>query len=267
MDIPVFQEKKALFSWLSKNKELLIAEKKHAKKFSDELPVYVSNPEKKGTATKNILTGNNDLLVEVIMNTTNVFDSHGDVHLNGLWEKTIKETKKHFHVQEHKIRFENIIADGDDVSVFTKNDTFANLGFQMEGETQALIFKSIIKSTRNPFMYSQYIDGYVEGHSVGMVYVKYSLAINDTDYPDEYNEYQKYYPQIANKSELDKVGWFWAIKEARLVEGSAVVMPSNIFTRTQSIQEIEPQQKSTLFEPQKSTQKFESIFEIINNKL
>jgi len=48
-----------------------------------------------------------ELRVKVVINTTNILDSHGDVHIPGLWNKSLKENKSLLHLQEHKQAFAN----------------------------------------------------------------------------------------------------------------------------------------------------------------
>jgi len=161
-----------------------------------------------------------------------IMDSHKDVHINGIWKKTISENKRIKHVREHKDGFENIIADKEDLKVFTKLYTWKDLGLDKEGTTEALVFDSVVKKERNSFMYKQYKENNVDNHSVGMYYVNVKFALNDSG--DEYAalkaEYDKHINNIVNKEEVAKLGYFWAIYEAKLKEGSAVTDGSNPIT-------------------------------------
>ena len=62
----------------------------------------------------------------------------------------------------------------------------------------------------------------------------------------EFEAWEKYYPMIANKELADSKGYFWAVKEAKMIEESAVPVGSNSITPT-----LENNMKS---EPEKSTQ-------------
>ena len=86
-------------------------------------------------------------------------------------------------------------------------------------------------------MLNQYKQGNVKNHSVGMQYVKLIMAVNDEDYGAEFEAWEKYYPLIANKAEADAHGYFWAVKEAKVIEGSAVPIGSNRATPTLDIKE------------------------------
>ena len=129
----------------------------------------------------------NNTKAELVINTTNILDSHGDVHLKGIWNKSVKEQKNIYLLQEHKMTFDHIITDKVNASVQAM--TWGDLGFDYEGKTEALVFNTEIDKGRNPYMFQQYSKGYVKEHSVGMRYVKISLAINsDKRYDEEEKE-------------------------------------------------------------------------------
>lgn len=134
------------------------------------------------------------------------------------------------------------------------------LGFSYDGKTEALIFESTIERERNEFMLKQYSKGWVKNHSVGMRYVNIELAINSEA---EWNKEEKaiwdeFYPIIANKEVADERGYFWVVKEAKIIEGSAVVMGSNSATPTLENKDLQEPSKDTLEnEPSKDTQKHE----------
>lgn len=49
-------------------------------------------------------------------------------------------------------------------------------------------------------------------------------------YKEEKKVWDKYYPDIANKGTADERGYFWVVKQAAVIEGSAVVKGSNQYT-------------------------------------
>ena len=51
------------------------------------------------------------LSVKVVMNTTNVIDSHMDLHMPGLWTKTVSDNNFFLHLQEHEMDFDKVISD------------------------------------------------------------------------------------------------------------------------------------------------------------
>lgn len=242
IEVPVGVPKAELFAFLMKNKDALIQQKKMIGKegagvpFSPPLSCWGIGKAVLETPAKSA-----DVLeVMAVMNTSNWLDTHLDVHIPGLWDKSLNENKMLMHLQEHDMRFEKIIADGKDLKATTDNLTWKELGYNFAGKTQALIFKSQVKKSRNPYMFDQYAQGYVKNHSVWMYYVKMVLCINEPDstsYGAEYEAYQKYVIQIVNREFAEEMGYFWAILEAKVIEGSAVPLGSNIVTPTLSVSE------------------------------
>ena len=235
MDIPTFKTKKELFDFLVENKSTLIAQKKSEMKRADAFTSHCFFIEDTGNITKAnapILNPGKLIKTRLIINTTNLMDSHDDVHLPGLWNKSLKENRNIMHLQEHKMAFDSIISEGDDLKAYTKNYAWSDLGYKADSETQALVFDSNVRKNRNEFMHDQYSKGFVKNHSVGMHYVKLVLAINDEDHGAEFEAWEKYYPMIVNKELADAKGYFWAVKEAKVIEGSAVPLGSNHVTPT-----------------------------------
>ena len=257
IQIPDFAKKEDLFSWLKANKSMLIAAKKSQLKRADAvsfLMVAESGTEiiTKAEARPELLDMG-EFPVKVVINTTNIFDSHRDVHIPGLWKKSLSEKKDNYLIQEHEMSFENIISDR--VKAYTKTLSFAELGFSFAGITEALIFDAIVELERNEYMAEQYAKGRVKNHSVGMQYVKLELAVNSESRYDaeEKAVWDKYIDQIANREAAEEVGYFWAVTEAKLIEGSAVVMGSNFVTPTLQIGKqtaLEDSRESTEVEPQ-----------------
>jgi hypothetical protein len=159
------------------------------------------------------------------------------------------------HLQEHDMEFDKIIADGKQLKAYAKTLNWSELGYNYKGTTEALVFESEILRKRNPYMLEQYANGWVRNHSVGMYYVKMDFAINDEDFPNEFEAWKKYYPQIANPEVADDRGYFWYVMEAKCVEGSAVPIGSNTATPTLETGKNQPGQPTdTIIEPDKSTQ-------------
>ena len=243
VEIPEFNTRKELFNFLHTNKDKLIAQKKSVTKEADgfafvQIPTIQKYGANKMDGTP-IDVNVSEIMVKAIINTTNIMDSHYDVHLPGLWKKTLKENKMIMHVQEHRsYMFDKIISDGEDLKVYTNSYNWSDLGFNAQGKTEALVFDSVVKKSRNPFMFDQYRDKYVRNHSVGMRYVKIVMCINDEEYGAEYEAWEKYFPEVINKEFAEEKGFFWAIKEAKVVEGSAVPLGSNSITPTYSTEAV-----------------------------
>lgn len=238
LEIPGELERKELFAFLKKNKDALIIQKKSTAKEAEGFAFKWTMA--KGLAKEqsaNIITPGESGVVNVkaIINTSNWLDSCLDCHMPGIWNKSLSENKMIMHLQEHNMSFDKIISDGPDLKAYAKTYTWKELGFDYKGKTEALVFDSVVRESRNKFMFDQYSKGYVKNHSVYMMYVKMVLCINEDDnleYGAEYEAWEKYYPEIANKELADDRGYFWAILEAKVIEGSAVPIGANIVTPT-----------------------------------
>ena len=257
---PIYSTKDELFRYLKQNKSLIIAQKKAAIKKGDSVSMVMPLvADKAEFATKDIgvelpTKDMGTVVIRCAINTTNYMDGHDDVHIPGLWKKSLSESKLIYHLQEHEMEFESVISD--EVKAYTKSMTWKALGFDYAGNTEVLIFDSTVSPERNPFMYDQYVKGYVRNHSVGMQYVKIELAINSKEkgYEDEKAAWDKYYPTIVNKDASDEQGYFFAVTEAKVIEGSAVVRGSNDTTPTISISEA-GSSTSVKIEPSTDTRK------------
>ena len=238
MDIPKFETRKELFTWLKTNQDEIIYQKKSMFKTADcfQAPTFLIG-NGGGTAFKDATSGDaSEVKVRAIINTTMIRDSHKDVHIDGLWNKSLKENIRIKHLQEHEMKFDKIIADKTDLKAFTKTYEWKQLGYDIEGKTQALVFDSIVKEKRNPVMFKEYKEGNVDNHSVGMYYTNIKMAIDSDDEGDEKEkaEFDKHIDNIANKAEVKKDGFFFAVYEAKAIEGSAVLLGSNPITPTLS---------------------------------
>jgi len=265
MDIPVYRDKKELFAFLIENKDRLITMKKSAIKYADSMPFmipvnHLADKEKIYKANQPIARPGDQIRVLAAINTTRFMDSHDDVHIDGLWDKSLRENKIIMHLQEHAMQYDHIIADGEELKAFTKYYDWKDLGYDHEGQTQVLVFDSTVKRDRNKFMFDQYAKGYVKNHSVGMQYVKLLLAVNDEEYKEEFAAWNEFFDSIANKSLAEEKGYFYPVKEAKVIEGSAVPVGSNRVTPTidNNVDGSEPF-NNTLNEPDDSTQEKEPI--------
>jgi hypothetical protein len=252
IQIPDIADKAKLFDWLIENKSLLIAQKKATVKHADTISYLCPVIDDKGEVVKadTVSADVSKIKVRSIINTTNLYDSHEDVHIPGLWNKSLKETKDNYLVNQHDFSFEGIITDN--VHAFAKNIAWADLGYAgYDGVTQALVYDSIIVKEESPFMFEKYRTGKVKNHSVGMRYVKVYMAINDPRYDKEFEVWEKYFSMIVNPEVPEEKGYFFAVTEAKNIEGSAVVRGSNHITPTQSVSAA----KSTdpIIEPDVST--------------
>jgi hypothetical protein len=240
IEAPVFKSKEEEVQWMFQNKSLIIAEKTNNVKKSDSFLVS-TNPFVKTDATKSEDEPNTDtnesIKRKLVINTTNLLDSHLDVHIKGCFKKTLSEISYLPLLQEHEMCFDKIIATNvdDGLKAYAQSMTWKSLGFpQFEGSTEALIFETPITKARNEYMFNQYMKGYVRNHSIGMRYVKIVMCINSEEsmYTAEKENWDKYYPMVVNNDVADSKGYFWAVTELKLIEGSAVVKGSNYATPT-----------------------------------
>lgn len=223
---------------IKENKALYIAEKKSTMKQADPVMGEVFHVDTKGEAHKAMPDGEEEqgfITARVVINTTNLMDSHDDVHIPGLWNKTLKDRTLTYHLQEHQMKFDHVISD--DVKASVKMISWKDLGYPYEGKTQALIFDSRIEKDRNELMYKQYLKGWVRNHSVGMQYVTLFMCVNSKDgyWAEEKANWDKYIEYVANADYAKEKGYFWAVTEAKMIEGSAVPIGSNQATPTISV--------------------------------
>lgn len=268
MKIPEFDTIKQRLEFLVKNQNKIIAAKRAKMKQADAFTFgafAVRDGVQVEKANTPIPEDEEFITVRAVINTTNLMDSYDDVHIPGLWTKTLKENKDIYHDQEHKSTFESTISDYKDLKAYVQTMTWKELGQKWEGTTQAFIFESIVREERNEFMFEQYKKGYVRNHSVGMQYVKIALAVNDKDYKTEYSVWQKYIDTIANKDEVEAQGYFFAVTEAKAIEGSAVKRGANWVTPTLDNNLSEPPEGTHKAEPEQSTLTQEQIIQRIKN--
>lgn len=228
------------FKWLKENKAALIDMKKSETKNADAFlcgPGYSSTVKSVGTSG-HLYANDFDkgiLKRAIVVNTFNWLDSHGDVHLNGLFSKSIAERgKRILHLYDHK---RELIGSkvGEPISWSEKLIRWSELGVSKDGMTGTLYLESEIRKDMNKDVYDKYAADEVDQHSVGMQYVRVDLAVNapgDKWYEDEYKVWLEVFPLIGNPEKAEGVGYFWAVREAKAIEGSAVLLGSNELTPT-----------------------------------
>ncbi len=229
------------FQYLMDNyKEIVEIEKKAVKSSQAvTLPIITS-------ANKSLFTSHKDDIQSgvikrtIVANTYYWMDSHDDVHVNGIFNKSIKErgVNKIYHLHDH---LQQVTAKvGEFEKIYEKSVLWSDLGVNLGGETTALLADSNIQEFRNKAIFNDYLQGNINQHSVGMQYINMALAINDsnTEYATNKKEWDAVYPLLGNKVDALNQGYFWVIKEAKLLEISAVLDGSNILTNT--VENIEP---------------------------
>lgn len=191
-----------------------------------------------------------------VINTTNFMDSHNDVHIDGIWNKSIKDQQgKVYYVSDHNLSITNVIAYAKDVEMILKSFSFQELGFNYPDKTQALVFK-IKKESIRLSQAKEIIEERIPiEHSIRMQYVNLKLCADYSgdDWEDERENWAKYYPMVANKERADEVGYFWAVTEAKISrEGSMLLAGSNPVTPLLQ-KDIEPESSTQKQEPSNYT--------------
>lgn len=250
-----FSNEEEAFKFLIANKSLIIAQKKSAIKYADALPYFGTIENEKKEIVKAVDNGDlrdaTMIKVVAVSNACNYYDSHGDVSIKGSWNRTAKNTTDGLHLQEHQMKYDKLISDDVLFSVAIKDWT--DLGYKYVGNTECLIMSSKVEKEDNPYMFDKYIKGKVKNHSAGLRYVDVEFAINsEADWAKEEKVvWDKYYPCIINKEDVDERGYFLAVKEQKIIENSAVLKGSNPATPTISVEPVAD--TSTNTDPAKAT--------------
>jgi len=194
--------------------------------------------------------------VKAVINSTNVIDSHKDLHIPGIWNKTVKDNPYTYHLKQHESRFESVLSSK--AKSYNEVMNFLDLGINKDMVMEANINLFTIDKTKNPYMFAQYADGEVKQHSIGMTYVTIDLAYYDEESQKEMDFFNWAKKQAINPEVADENGYLWVVREAKKREGSAVVFGSNPITPTLYVKNYEPQRSTRKTEPEQSTQKDEN---------
>ena len=195
----------------------------------------------------------------VAVNSTGILDSHGDLHVKGIWNKSIKEQQgKNYLVLDHKMEVANTVVKKEYIETFAMELPFNVVGKNYDGNGEFLIYKfpkdKVINSIAKEWLES----GDAIESSVRMQYVKVNLAMNSTNKEDseEKATYDNNINLVANKSDFEEIDYFFVVKEAaNKGESSLVLAGSNHVTGVIEIEEKQEPLKSTIDnEPSKDTQ-------------
>lgn len=257
----VFATKQELFAALRENASKIIAVKKAEIQKSHEKGYSFHAFLNKDTDPSKSVAGMKDGYVYPVINTTKYMDSHRDVHFDGIWNKSAKEQNgKLFYVTDHEVKIDSVIAWPEDVNVVVKSVPWSFVGKNYEGYTEALIYeipkdKIVHEKAKDIINNKRPVQ-----NSVRMMYVKMQLGMDSVEKEDI--EFKKYFDsrfdQIANKEQVQELGYFWGVEEAKIVtEGSMVIKGSNDATPVRQT-EYEPV-NSTQSEPMKVTPVFDVL--------
>jgi len=256
-----FKTQEELFAYLHTNKSDLLEMKKASIKTFVQTPSLLVDETPFGIANKALTTSSSSDTEDVIKrtiigNTYNWMDSHEDVHVGNTFGKSIGErVGKIWHLHDHEQKLTAKV--GTPTKVYEKAVKWSDLGINKAGTTIALMMDSNIEKSKNPTIFGEYKDGNIDQHSVGMYYVKIDLAMNsdNPDHAEAKKTYDQYIDLIGNKEEAEKKGYFYAVKEAKLIEISAVLEGSNVLTPTLGVKGIEPMEVTQGNQPTEVTGK------------
>lgn len=232
-----FETKDELFKALKDNSDIILGAKKSViyKGIDKGLQIETNQEEISKFLNEEVkgLKMDDDYYYFVV-NSANILDSHNDMHVDGNWNKTVKEKQnKVYLVFDHKLERKEIIAMPKDIELLTAKIPFKSLGKNYEGETYSLIYK-VRKDRIVDEQAKEWLDKGVDLQaSVRMRYIKIESAfnINSPEYAKEKETFDTYFPLMANKDEHPDLDYFWVIKEAENVyESSLVLFGSNSAT-------------------------------------
>lgn len=220
------------------NKEELTALKKAAIKntdaFAGPLVIIAGKPTEAAIKAVSPSAGSTDTetVIErtIIGNTYLWMDSHDDVHLPGVFSKSIQEQKKIFHLHDHLFQIAAQV--GKAQLIEERAIDWMRLGVQKDGQTSALFMRSRIEKRMNPSVFEDYVSGEIQQHSVGMYYVKLGWAVNDPEDKEGFALWEMYLPKLGNPERALERGYMCLVYEAKLREISCVLAGSNELTGT-----------------------------------
>ena len=272
-----FESKSDLFKALVENESFIIDAKKSQvyKSFEKGLQVVSDQKtiEKAFTDSEKGIKFDSDYYYFVV-NSANYLDSHNDMHVDGNWNKSVKDQNgKVYLVWHHDFsKTENIIAFPEDIEMITSKVAWSLLGKAYDGETYSLIYKVKKDKIVNENVSKWLKEGRKLQLSVRMQYIKLETAFNsdDEDYSKQTENYNKYYPLIANKDEFKQIEYFFIVKEAKNVMESSL-LPFGSNSATAEISQTENKTEADTItseqeEPTEVTQKQEELLKELLNK-
>ena len=191
------------------------------------------------TSLKGVFKDNDTSLERTIVGNTYLWmDSHDDVHAKGCFTKSVKENKNIFHLHDHEFKLTSKV--GEPKKTYEEDIAWKDLGINKSGMTQGLFMDTEIFKDYNSQIFNEYKAGRINQHSVGMQYVKIDLAVNDESFEAEFKLWTDHIETIGNPDRATEKGFFWLVREAKLIEISAVLLGSNELTPTQREKIEEP---------------------------
>lgn len=227
-----FATKDEHFAALKAENARIVGLKKAAIKFSESIPNRLLCAKSETAKAFDWIESGH---IYPVINTCLYMDSHDDVHLPGIWTKSLKEQQgKVYYLINHKMEIGSVIAYPADIELMVKSLSWSELGrSEYLGETEALIFKTKISDYSNSHAKAVIENKLPAENSVRMQYVKIQFCVNSESeyYKEEKAAYDKYINQIVNRDVVEAQGYFYAVSEAKIFrEGSMVLSGSNDVT-------------------------------------
>lgn len=260
IDKAKFNNKAELINYLISNKSELIQLKKSVTKLSD---AYLFTDNLKIESNKIITDFGGDdipngiIRRSIIGNTYGWMDSHDDVHIQGIFAKSISENKNIFHLHDHLYQIAAKV--GTPTRIYEQAVSLGDLGLNKVGYATCLIMDSEIKKSYNPMIFNEYLTKQINQHSVGMIYQKLFLCVNNKEYKEEFANWNTYKNYVLNIEKAEEEGYFWAVTEAKLREISCVLLGSNELTPTLNEKTEAVKDTSDKIEPSNDTQENKQI--------
>lgn len=255
-----FQTKEELFSELKSNKDLIIDAKK-----SEIYKSCDKGQSVKATSLDLIKFSDQNKAIKIdenyyyfAVNSTRILDSHEDLHVDGIWKRTVQDIQgKNYLVEDHELEISKVIARKEHIEIFTAKVPFSLIGKPYEGNTEVLVYKVAKDKIKNETIKEWLDSGDSIECSVRMQYVTILLAL-DSNNPEDATEkknYDDYIGLIANKNDFEYISHFFIIKEAKnLKESSLVLFGSNSATGVVQNKNIEAVDNTSKNEPSDDTQ-------------
>ncbi len=163
----------------------------------------------------------------IAVNSTRILDGHDDLHLDPIWNVTIKAQQgKNYLVDTHVLSIGTTIARKENIEMLVAKVPFSMIGKPYKGNTVILIYKI----PKDKIIHKKEKEGLDSGDdieaSVRMQYVTIDFAMDSDEKGDETwkRNFDKYHKIIANKEEFEEILFFWAVSEAKNINESSLVL-------------------------------------------
>lgn len=102
-----------------------------------------------------------------------------------------------------------------------------------------LMFDTNVKRAYGDKQFQLYLENDIKQHSIGLQYIDLVMGINDPDDKEHYKNWNKYIEQAINSDKAEREGFFFIVREYRLIENSDVLYGANELTPTIEMQQLD----------------------------